>query len=316
MHFHSFFGDSIYHSRPVGRMLGDGGATLVAWAISTDSPWFDHRRTFQQTGDPPPGAARLFFERQLGRIKAHMAEQGLRPCLVPEDVDRAIAGEPRIVLALEGTTFIERVEDVEVAYDAGIRHVQLVHFTRSPLGDFQTAPPRHGGLTPLGQDVVRACNRLGMLIDLAHATPETVAGALATSRVPMVWSHGSVTAGPRPQPGLVVWRARQLPLTDARAIASAGGVVGLWVFTHDIGRTVDDYARRVLQLADWLGDEHVGFGTDINGLAHNFVLSTYSEVRQAVDLWLRNGVPEQRIRRIAGLNYARVLRQALAARQG
>ena len=315
MHFHSFPGTSIYHSRPVARTLADGGATLVAWSIPGDSPWFNTREGYRQTGEPRPGAALAFFRRQLEHVKAHMAEQGLQPCLVPEDVDRALAGEPRIVLAVEGATFVESPVDVQLAYDLGIRHLQLVHFIRNPLGDFQTSPPSQGGLSDLGKAVVDACNRLGILVDLAHMTPATVAGALGASRVPVVWSHSSVTAGPAPHPGLVTWRARQLALDVARSIAAAGGVVGLWVLKTDVGRTTEAYARRLLQAADWLGDAHVAFGTDINGLGQDYALSTYAELRQVVEHWRRQGVAEPRIRRIASENYARVLRAALAARK-
>lgn len=312
MHFHSFFGDSVNHSRPVGRMLAEGQATLVSWAVAGDALWVD-RRTLKQTGEPKPGEAFGWLMRELDRIKRHMAEQGLKPALAPGDIDAALAGDPHIVLSVEGASFVEANPGrLRVAYDAGVRHIQLVHFVRNTLGDFQTEPPEHDGLTGLGREVIAECNRLGILVDLAHATPTTVRAALAVSKAPMIWSHGSVTAGPAPHPGLIIWRARQLPLAEAKAIAAAGGVVGLWALTLDVGKTVEDYARRLLEIADWLGDEHAAFGTDINGLGPNFILRTYAELRRAVEIWQRQGVPDQRIRKIAGLNYARVLKAAMS----
>jgi membrane dipeptidase len=316
MHFHSFFGDSIYHSRPVAKTLADGQAALVSWSISGDSPWFDWRKGYQQHSEPKRADALRWFERQLAQIKAHMDEQGLKPALRPQDVDLALNGEARIVLTVEGPAFITGPADVQIAYDAGIRHLQLIHYIRNPFGDFQTSPPQHKGLTEIGKEVIAECNRVGMLIDLAHATPATVAGAVALSKVPMVWSHGSVTRGPAPHPGLITWKARQLLLEHARMITSAGGVFGLWALSVDVGKTIEGYGRRLLQLADWLGDEHVGFGTDINGLGANFTFSTYAELRRVVDLWQKQGVPEQRIRRVASENYGRVLKQAMSARSG
>jgi membrane dipeptidase len=316
MHFHSFFGPSIYHSRPLARTLADGQATLVSWSISGDAPWFDHRKTFKQHSEPGRADGLRWFQRELARIEAHMKEQGLMAALRPQDVDEALNGKPRIVLTVEGPAFIAGPADVQIAYDAGIRHLQLVHFIRNPFGDFQTSPPRHKGLTGIGKEVIAECNRLGVLIDLAHATPATVAGALAVSKVPMVWSHGSVTTGPAPHPGLVTWRARQSTIGQARMIAKAGGVFGLWAMSTDVGKTIEGYGKRLLQLADWLGDRHVAFGTDINGLARNFTFSTYAELRKVVDMWQSQGVPEQRIRRIASENYARVLKQAMSARGG
>lgn len=314
MHFHSFFGDGASHSRPVGKMLADGRATLVSWSISGDGAWI-HPRTLKQTGTPNPGAAMARLQRVLAQIKAHMAEQGLKPALTPADVDAALKGEPRIVLSVEGASFVESdPARVKLAYDLGIRHIQIVHFIKSTLGDFQTEPPDHNGLTGVGREVISECNRLGILVDLAHATPKTVEGALATSKVPMVWSHGSVTRGPEPHPGLIIWRARQLPLPVAQAIAEKGGVIGLWLLTHDIGKTIEDYARRLMQMADWLGEDHVAFGTDINGLGPNFIASTYAELQGAIAVWQRQSVPDTRIRKIASLNYARVLKAAMVGR--
>jgi membrane dipeptidase len=314
MHFHSFFGESKYHSRPVGKMFADGGATLVSWSLGGDVLWFDWRNKYTQHSVPKPGEALGWFRRELARIKAHMAEQGLRAALTPTDVDKALAGEPRVVLSVEGPAFIEQPEHVQIAYDAGIRHLQLIHFIRNPFGDFQTSPPEHNGLTEIGNKVIAECNRLGILVDLAHASPVTIAGALAVSKVPMIFSHGSVTTGKAPHPGLVTWKARQLTLEQAQTITRAGGIVGLWALSLDVGPTTEAYAGRLLQLADWLGDEHVAFGTDINGLAWNFTLSTYAELRRVVEHWQRQGVPEARIRRIASENYARVLKQAMIAR--
>ena len=316
MHFHSFFGQSVNHSRPVATALAAAQATLVSWSIGGDILWFDVNNRYRQHSEPKPGAAMRWFQNELGRIKAHMAEQGLKPALTPADVDLALKGEPRIVLSVEGATFVEEPGHVQVAYDLGIRHLQLIHYIKNPLGDFQTEPPVHNGLTELGRKVVAECNRLGVLIDLAHSTPATVQGALAVSRVPMIWSHSSVTTGfPTPHPGLITWRARQLSLEQARTITKAGGVVGLWALTQDVGAGVEGYAARMLQMAELLGDSHVAFGTDYNGLGPNSALKSYGELRQVVAIWQKQKVPEARIRRIASENYARVLKQAMQARK-
>ena len=73
-------------------------------------------------------------------------------------------------------------------------HLQLVHYRVSELGDISTERPQHGGLTPFGKDVLRACNRLGMLVDVAHCTSEGIEQALSLSSKPMVYSHGHVTS--------------------------------------------------------------------------------------------------------------------------
>ena len=140
MHFHSFFGNSVHHSRPVAEALAQGPASLVSWALTGDVHWFDWKRTFKQTSEPKPGEAMGWFERELARIKAHATEQKLKFVLTPADVDRALAGDPHIVLSVEGANFIEKPAHVQRAYDLGVRHLQLVHYTRSLLGDFTDGP--------------------------------------------------------------------------------------------------------------------------------------------------------------------------------
>lgn len=316
MHFHSFFAESKYHSRPLAPALAAGNATLVAWSLVADLLWFDVK-TYKQKAEPKSGEALGWFQRELGRIKGHIAEQKLKIVRTPQDVDLALRGQPHIVLAVEGANFIDKdPARVKVAYDAGLRHLQLVHYTRSTIGDIQTEPATQPGLTDLGKQVVRECNRLGVLIDLAHCTEAAARDALAVSRAPLVWSHGSVTRGPQASASAPVWRRRQLSLDTAKAIAEKGGVVGLWSLNVDVGKTVEAYADRMLELADWLGEDHVAFGTDINGLGPFSVLTGYGDVRRVVEHWQRRGVADARIHKLAIGNYARVLKAALQPARG
>ena len=312
MHFHSFFGESKYHSRPLAPMLAAGGASLVAWSLVGDLLWVDWK-TYKQNSQPKVGEALGWFEREIARIKAHCAEQRLKIALTPRDVDRAREGDPHIVLAIEGASFIERDPAlVKRAYELGVRHLQLVHYVRNPLGDIQTEAAEHQGLTTLGKQVVEHCNRLGMLVDLAHATPAVVRDALALSTTPVVWSHGSVARGNAPAAGTtVLWRTRQLSLELAKGIAAKGGVVGLWALKPDVGASVEAYAGRLAELADWLGEDNAAFGTDINGLAAYATVSTYGDLRRVVEHWHGQGMPAARIHKLAVGNYARVLKVAM-----
>jgi membrane dipeptidase len=258
-----------------------------------------------------------WFQRELGRIKGHIAEQKLKIVRTPQDVDLALRGQPHIVLAVEGSNFIEREPArVKVAYDAGLRHLQLVHYTRNTIGDIQTEPAERPGLTDTGKQVVRECNRLGVLVDLAHCTEAAARDALSISQAPLVWSHGSVTRGPQAPASAAVWRRRQLSLDTAKAIATKGGVVGLWSLNVDVGKTVEAYGDRMLELAEWLGEDHVAFGTDINGLGPFGMLSGYGDIRRIIEHWQRRGVADARIRKLAIGNYARVLKAALQPARG
>lgn len=313
MHAHFFFRDGQHKTTPIGKSMAGGKATLVAWSISGDVLWIGLQkgRGYVQTAVPKPGETFGFFQRELQRIKNQLAQQNLKIVRNARDIERALKGEPHVVLAVEGANFIEGdIRRVKTAYDLGIRHLQLVHYSRNTLGDFQTEKPEHGGLTDLGKKVVEECNRLGILVDLAHATSEGVAQALAVSRMPMVWSHGSVTMK-QPQWDMIGWRARQLTFSDAKAIAGKGGVVGVWALKQDIGRGLDDYAGRMNALAELIGEDHAAIGSDMNGLGPNALVNEFADLQTVVGHWRKRGLSTERMRKIAIGNYARVLGKAI-----
>jgi membrane dipeptidase len=313
MHAHFFLRDGRHKTTPIGESMARAKATLVAWSISGDALWIGEQkgRGFVQTSTPKPGETFGWFQRELRRIKALLAEQNLKIARTARDVELALKGDPHVVLAVEGANFIEDdIGRVKVAHDLGVRHLQLVHYSRNTLGDYQTIEPEHGGLTELGKKVVQECNRLGILVDLAHSTSSAVAKALALSRVPMVWSHSSVTAG-EPHWSMIGWKARQLRLPDAKAIAGKGGVVGLWALRQDMGPSLEGYADRLSVLATQLGDDHVAIGSDINGLGRSALVNELADLRTVVDRWRARGMSAARSHKLAIGNYARVLRETI-----
>jgi len=102
-------------------------------------------------------------------------------------------------------------------YDAGARYMTLTHTTNTPWADSATDAPAHHGLTPFGVDVVKEMNRLGMLVDLSHVSPDTMKAALAASQAPVIFSHSSARA--------LVDHPRNVPDDVLRALAANGGVV-------------------------------------------------------------------------------------------
>jgi membrane dipeptidase len=316
MHAHLFFvGPRPADKQPLGKSMAGGGATLATWSLVGDQPWLTIARGgFKQKGSPKSGEASTWLREELARVKTHIAEQKLKIVLGANDIDAALKGDPHVVLAVEGATFLDDgIGELKSAYDAGVRVVQLVHYARNPIGDFQTEKPEHKGLTDFGKKSVAECNRLGVLIDLAHCTNETVADALALSKVPVIWSHSSVTRDRTPDWSMPVWQARQLSLKGAKAITDKGGVVGLWALGADVGKTPESYAARLLEMADWLGDDHVAFGTDMNALSSP-AISSYADLARVVRILEERKIPEVRIRKLAIENYARVLKAAFAAR--
>ena len=242
----------------------------------------------------------------------------LRKALTPADVDAAMAGEPRIVLAVESANFLEGdASRVAQAHAWGVRHMQLVHYIHTPLGDHQTEKPEHGGLAMAGRDAVVQCKRHGVLVDLAHGSAALVDGALDAAPGVMIWSHSWIT------PREFTWvappyLARALPLALARKIAARGGVMGLWtVRVNDAQypvRDVNSFADETMHMCDLVGPEHVAFGTDMEGAGPNAILSNYADLRRVADNLAQRGLPDATLHGIFFGNYARALKQAMTER--
>jgi membrane dipeptidase len=144
---------------------------LVAWKLVADARWIRATNVgIEQAREPAPGELAQFFQASVERMRGYIAEHKLRLVLARADVDACLAGDSGIVLASEGADFLEgRVEDLEAAYARGLRHLQLVHYIRTPVGDFQTVAPVHNGLSEMGRKLVAACNEKGLLVDLLGA---------------------------------------------------------------------------------------------------------------------------------------------------
>ena len=102
-------------------------------------------------------------------------------------------------------------------YDAGARYMTLTHTSNTAWADSATDKPVLHGLAPFGIEVVREMNRLGMLVDLSHVSPDTMRAALAASQAPVIFSHSSARA--------LVDHPRNVPDDILRLLAANGGVV-------------------------------------------------------------------------------------------
>ena len=117
-----------------------------------------------------------------------------------------------------------------------------------------------GGLTEFGADVIKECNRLGILVDLTHASADTVAAALKASTKPVVFSHTGLDTrlGNNGSMGQMM-RPRLISKEHAKTIADAGGVVGVWTHLVD---SAAEYVQAVRDMVDVVGIDHVCIGTD------------------------------------------------------
>jgi membrane dipeptidase len=225
-------------------------------------------------------------------------------------------GQPALVQSIEGAHFLEgHLERVEEVYKRGLRHLQLLHDKGDkvePLGDIYTEPPRLGGLTAFGKSVVKECNRLGIVVDLAHASHETVLGALKVSTQPVIVSHTSLDTQTGKNPRMAKMMAPRLISKDhARVVADAGGVIGVWTKLSD---SMGEYVSGIKALVDAIGIDHVGIGTDSDILSSRAGQSTNAAwpglsggfFKAAVAEMLRQGFTPAEIGKVGGGNFCRV----------
>jgi membrane dipeptidase len=321
MHSHYGMIQRRFASSGFAEDLRNERVALVAWKLVADARWIRATNVgIEQAREPAPGELAQFFQASIERMRGYVAEHKLRMVLARADVDACLAGDTGVVLASEGADFLEgRVEGLEAAYAKGLRHLQLVHYIRTPVGDFQTVAPVHNGLSEMGRKLVAACNEKGILVDLAHCTMPGVEQAIAVSKAPMIWSHGWVDGDGGNWQDPYGFLKRRLSVAHAKKIAGSGGVVGLWAFGLSrpglgwqvAARDSRAYAREIAKLVDLIGADHVAFGTDIEGVGQNWTLNSYGDVRKVVGYLEEMKLPASAIERVACLNYARVLKASL-----
>ncbi len=172
------------------RPPGTPGLTAVSFATVADLAVLAPNRRRR----PPRRAAPSSRARRWPATAASSA--GLRALVEREQAPVATCGgRPRaartrrgataVLLTCEGGDFLEgHVERVAEVHAQGVSSLTLVHYRVNELGDIQTEAPVHGGLTDFGRTVVHECNRLGIVIDCAHATFATTLGVLEASAAP------------------------------------------------------------------------------------------------------------------------------------
>lgn len=206
------------------------------------------------------------------------------------------------LLSVEGLHALEgRLDGVDSLYASGYRMLGLTHFF-----DNEVAGSAHGvqqgGLTPLGREVIGRMEELGMILDLAHASPTAFDEAITLSTQPVVVSHTGVQ-GTCPGP-------RNLSDEQLRAVAATGGVVGIGFWegaTCEV--SVRAIARAMHYAADLIGSEHVALGSDFDG--STTVPFDASELAQLTQALMDEGFEEADVRQVMGANVLRILQEIL-----
>jgi membrane dipeptidase len=261
-----------------------------------------------------------------------------------EDVERVVkAGKIASLIGIEGGVAIEDdLAMLRAFHRLGARYMTLTHNTSLAWADAAFDAPRSHGLSPFGERVVREMNRLGMLIDIAHVSPETMAAALRVSQAPIIASHSgafAVAPSPRnvPDPilkemarnggvvmvnfysGFVVPEAAR-KAADARAELKAKHpdpeafrrALAAWSRSYKMPRgTIGDVADHIDHIVKVAGIDHVGIGSDFDGINSWPVgLEDVSCYPRLTEELVRRGYSEADIHKILGGNVLRAFREA------
>lgn len=242
------------------------------------------------------------YKRQLAQFK-ELA--GLAPMHIATRA-KDLTAKPGSVAALiscEGGDQLESPDQLDEMHADGVRVVQLVHYAPNAVGDLQTHAAEHQGLSALGKDVVKRMNKLGMIVDVAHASFDTVKAVAETASAPFILSHSLLNIGnDRPI------AARTITTEHAKLVASGGGVIGAWPSAYS--KDFAEYVDNIMRLVDVVGIDHVGLGTDMDS---NFkpVMDRYAQLPDLAEALLKKGLGKKDLDKLAGGNAERVIKKVM-----
>ncbi len=251
-------------------------------------------------------------------------------------------GKLAIIITMENSSPVESPSQLLLWRRLGLRMAILTHMKTNKYADSSTDKEKWGGLSPQGKEMVKAMNRLGILVDVSHLSDKAAQQAIQLAELPPVASHSCARALNPVE--------RNLPDYLIRAIASKGGVIGVnffpvflspkvskkWKEVYGVfkkklkeeGRKkaveflhremkelpkadVKDVVRHIKYIANLVGIEHVGLGTDFEGISvAPMGLEDVSQFKNLVCEMLKEGFSEREIKMVLGENFLRVFRKA------
>jgi membrane dipeptidase len=257
------------------------------------------------------GEAYADYQRQLAGIREAAAEAGAEVAASAADLDRAARDRrTAVLLGCEGGDFLEGdLRRLEEARAAGLTVLTLVHYRVNEIGDVQTEASAHNGLSRFGRDVVAECNRLGIVVDCAHASLATTMAVLEASSQPVIISHGQLGPDSSGADSSDMGHPRLMTAAHAAAVAGAGGLVGAWP-CGITSRSLADFGTEITRLAEAVGPGHVALGTDLDG-NYRPVLTSYDQLDDLGILLRDRGLPAAHVHQILGGNALNLLNHVL-----
>lgn len=240
-----------------------------------------------------------FEARSNGQLRIIKSEADLDALL-----ERKLSGESVVggLLGIEGGHPLEGdIDKLQGLQDAGYRLVALQHFFDNDLGG-SLHGASNAGLTDFGRSVVQAVVDRGLILDLAHSSPQVARDVLAMTDIPLVVSHGGIHKGCPVK--------RNFPDDLMQEIAATGGVIGIGYWKDAICDDSPAGVAAAIKIGiEVIGEDHLALGSDFDGSVEtSFDTSELSALTQAM---LDAGLTPEQIRKVAGENMLRVIRARL-----
>jgi microsomal dipeptidase-like Zn-dependent dipeptidase len=313
------------HSRglvDIPRLI-EGGVALQAFTVVSKTPWGMNLSSNTDSSDML--TLLLIAQRWPIRTWSSLLERALYQAERLQQAERASGGSFSVIrsrsdlsryvaerrrdtrrtagfLGIEGAQVLEgKLGHLDRLYAAGFRMLAPAHFFDTEVGG-SAHGARKIGLTPLGRQVIIKMERLGMLVDLAHASDKTIADVLEMAEKPVVFSHTGVKG--------TCDNARNLSDAQLRRTASKGGLIGIGFFeTASCGRDLAAVVRAIRYAVRLVGVSHVALGSDFDGFVRTPIDA--AGMPALTDALLAAHFTEDEIQLIMGGNVLRVLSDTL-----
>lgn len=264
------------------------------------------------------------------QITAHMASLLIRIeraakgqvkiCRTAADIRRCIeTGTLAAVMHIEGAESIDPdLHMLDVLYESGLRSIGPVWSRPNIFGHgvpfrYPASPDTGPGLTDHGRALIRACNRLKIMIDLSHLNEKGFWDVAGLSDAPLVATHSNAHA--------VCQHSRNLTDKQLAAIRESRGMVGLNFATsfirpdgrRDDGTTLDEMIRHLDHLIEHVGVDGVGLGSDFDGATIPSEIGDVRGLPRLVEAMRRHGYDEATLRKLCHENWVNVLERTWGA---
>lgn len=258
-------------------------------------------------------AATAKADRLLTLIKQRISEcEGVAVAYTPDELYKnKQSGIKSVVLGIEnGYAIAKDISNIRRYSGMGVAYMTLCHNGDNDICDSARGTSEHNGLSSFGRDVVKEMNRVGMMIDLSHASEKTFYDVLELSACPVICSHSSSRA--------LCDHPRNLTDHQMKTLAQKGGVAQVCMYGGFLKKggeaTVIDAVNHIMYMVDVMGVERVGVGSDFDGGGGLPGLEDASWFNSLTRRLIAEGLTFDDLKKIWGENFVSVWSRIRASR--